>query len=182
MIIGIAGPSGAGKDTAAEYLAAKFRFSHISGGDVLRQIFVELGLEPTKPAIGDFAQLLRTHFGADAIIQAVIAMTKGKDTVVSGFRSPAETKVVQENGGLIIYIDAPEAVRHARILERARPGDPVDTEGLAALEAREASMNAAGENVAAMKETADIVIVNDGSAAELYSQLDAALKEKQLSE
>lgn len=175
MIIGIAGPSGAGKDTAAEYIQKRLNYRHISGGDVLRGVFAQLGLEATKPAIGDFAQLLRAHFGAEAIIKAIIAMSNNENVIVSGFRSPAETKMVQENGGFIIYIDALPETRHQRMLLRARSGDPTTEQEFSELEARESSTESSGENVAAIKATADVLISNDSSADDLYKELERVL-------
>ncbi len=63
MIIGITGPAGAGKDSAADYLAKKMDAPHISGGDLLRELLRGMGLDPKKSAIGDFGTFLRTHYG-----------------------------------------------------------------------------------------------------------------------
>ncbi|MFZ1301463.1 MAG: nucleoside monophosphate kinase [Candidatus Microsaccharimonas sp.] len=175
MIIGIAGPSGAGKDTAAEYIQQKLGYRHLSGGDVLRQIFTQLGLEPTKPALGDLAQLLRKHYGAESVIKSVIKMAGGDNVIVSGFRSSKETEALQAKGGVIVYIDAPAELRHERILERARPGDPQTNEELTALDEREANLASTGENVLAIKETANFVIVNDSSIKVLQQALDGIL-------
>jgi dephospho-CoA kinase len=176
MIIGIAGPSGAGKDTAAAYVENKLHYQHISGGNVIREIFIQLGLEPTRPAVGDFAQLLRKHFGADAIVKAIIAMSNDKNVIVSGFRSPLETKVVQDNGGIIIYIDALPEVRCQRILLRSRPGDPTTTEEFSDLDARESGADSSGENVGSIKATADIVIANNGSVEDMHGELERILR------
>lgn len=48
MIIGITGPIGAGKHTAAVYIEKTCGFVHVSGGDIIREMLRSLKLEPTK--------------------------------------------------------------------------------------------------------------------------------------
>lgn len=173
MIIAITGPAGSGKDTVADYIAKKLNIPHVSGGDILRDMLTSLGLDPKKSALGPFGTFLRSQYGPDIIFQRVLAQTNGgQDLVNSGLRSLSEASAVKEKSGQIVYIDAPETTRHDRIVSRQRAGE-VDAGLLKQLDKQEsASRLIVGENLIKVKAMADTIIVNDGSLAELYKELD----------
>ncbi|MDB5161691.1 MAG: hypothetical protein JWM52_199 [Candidatus Saccharibacteria bacterium] len=173
MIIGITGPAGSGKDTSAQYIVDHFNISHVSGGDILREMLSSIGLEPKKPAVVAFGAFIRHQYGGGEVARR--AIEKGgehQNVMYSGFRSPAEAEAVLSRSGKIIYIDAPTEVRYDRIAERARDGDPVTDESLKAQDQREFLTGAAeNENLPAVKAMASIVIVNDGTLEDLYQKL-----------
>lgn len=177
MIIAITGPLGAGKDTAAEYLAEKMNGVHVSGGDVLREMIVSLGLEPKKAALGDFGTFLRTHYGQDAVTKQI--QRKGASSehlVASGFRSPVEAESWKERGAIILYISAPDTLRHTRVGTRGRDHDTFTQDDLKKLDQQEfASRAAMAENLTVVKDMADATVENDGSIEELYAKLDEFL-------
>ncbi len=174
MIIGITGPAGSGKDTSAHHIADHFNIFHVSGGDILREMLTDTGLEPKKAALGPFGVFVRQMYGADEIARRVLKKSEGHEHVLySGFRSQAEAEAVHAHGGVIVYIDAPSTLRHVRIGERAREGDDVDKKSLDALDAQESTPGAIeNENLAAVKAIADTIIMNDGSIEDLYAKLD----------
>lgn len=178
MIIGITGPAGAGKDTAADYVAEKIGTKHVSGGDVLREMLQTLGLEPKKSALGNFGTFLRTHYGQNFVPEMAERKAEGSTHLVySGFRALAEAKGLQEKGGVVLYIDAPDELRYARILSRRREHDTLAVADLKKLDEQErSSTEALSENLTAVREVADIVIMNDGTEDELHAKLDAAIE------
>jgi dephospho-CoA kinase len=174
MIIGITGTLGAGKDETAEYIAKVLKVSHVSGGNTLRELLVKMGLEPKKSVLGPFGEFLRNNYGGDTV--AKLALEHAEDTtgaVYSGFRSLPEAQAVKDRGGIIIYVDAPAAIRHKRIISRLRAGDTATSEELTRLDRREQDSGIAmGENLVAVKALVDVTIINDGTRGELYRQLD----------
>jgi cytidylate kinase len=48
MLITISGPAGSGKSTAAEALAERLGYEHVSGGAVFREVAAERGLSPLE--------------------------------------------------------------------------------------------------------------------------------------
>lgn len=179
MIIGVTGPLGAGKDTAADYIASKIGGLHVSGGDVLRDLLRDMGLEPKKSALGDFGTFLRTHFGANIITDMVEKRGEGYDhLVVSGFRSPVEAAERKRRGGIIVYIEAPDHIRHARIKSRQRAHDDIAKHRLASLDKQEhSSTSALAENLNEVRAMSDVIIVNAGSIEELQKKLDAFIEQ-----
>jgi dephospho-CoA kinase len=174
MNIGITGPLGAGKDTAADYLAKKINGKHISGGDILREMLTTIGVEPKKSALGDFGTFLRTHYGKDFITNRYYEMVEaGQHLIANGFRSVVEAEGHKAHGALILYIDAPDTLRHARVGSRGRSDDSAHADDLKRLDAQEhASTAAMAENLGTVRHLADVVIMNDGTLEELHAKLD----------
>ncbi len=179
MNIGITGPLGAGKDTAAKYIAEKINGKHISGGDMLRDMLTTLGVEPKKTALGDFGTFLRTHYGKDFITNRYYQMVEeGEHLIANGFRSVVETEGHKAHGALIVYIDAPDALRHTRVSSRGRNHDSVHADDLKKLDEQEhASTAVMAENLGAVRHLADVVIMNDGSLEQLHAKLDDFITE-----
>jgi dephospho-CoA kinase len=177
MIIAITGPAGAGKDIAAEYVTQRLGAQHVSGGDVLRSMLSEIGLEPKKSAIGDFGTFIRTHYGIDAILLKVLEMAKNSEHLVnSGFRSPAEGLLIHQHGGKILYIDAPVELRHERISARNRGDEDISLEALREQDKKEYdSKHPMAENLTAVKKMADDIVMNDRSLQELNKKLDTII-------
>lgn len=178
MIIGISGPAGAGKDTAASYITQRLGIEHISGGDVLRNMLSELGLKPTKNAVSDFGTFLRQHYGADFIIRAVIAKTQNADDFInSGLRTVEECQIIQANGGKVMYIEAPSSLRYQRITNRNRGGEQTDIQSLQKQDEKEANAGVElAENLNAVRSIADDIVMNDASIEALREQLEVILK------
>lgn len=181
MLIGITGPTGAGKDTAAEYLSSLLKIPHISGGDTLRKMLSQAGLDPIKTAIGDFGTFLRTHYGSDIVIKTAITNTSTKEIIFSGFRAPVEAQAIHDLGGKIIYIDAPTDARYLRVANRHKTHEVTDMGTLKQIDQQEhASNHPLAERLNDVRDMADVVIVNDQDLASLYKKLDdyaASLKD-----
>ena len=178
MVIGVTGPLGAGKDTAADYIASSLGATHVSGGDILRDMLRNMGLEPKKSALGDFGTFLRTHYGGDVIPRLADANAKdAKYLVYSGFRSRVEA-LDRKARGVVLYIDAPLELRYARVENRQRDHDSAHLEDLKKLDHQEHRSTAPmAENLEAVKEIADVVIVNDGTLEQLHAKLDEFIAE-----
>lgn len=173
MIIGITGQAGAGKDVGAAYIAGKLGIPHVSGGDVIRGMLSSIGLEPTKTATVNFGLYLRTNYGPDAVANRALQKAEGKSFVYSGFRAIAEAQFAKNNG-VLIYVDAPENLRHDRIIERSREGDLLDKDALKLNDQKEQkpAQTKEDEDIEAVKAMADYIILNDGTLEEYYRKLD----------
>src|SRR3989344_1809192 len=166
-LIGLAGSHASGKDTVAHYLVEKHGFFHVSTGDIVRDEAMKRYGSIERPVLYKMANEIRQTEGHDATSRmALKRFEKVKNQysglVVSGFRAAAEAQIIKDNGGIIIFTDAPEQIRYERLKERARV-----EEGSLSFEEfkkREETENGGVDpafDISAIKSIADFVITND---------------------
>lgn len=179
MIIGICGPSGAGKDTAGAMLEHELGYTHVSGGDILREMLSSLGLEPKKTALGPFGEFIRANYGLEPLFERVMQKGRGgNNIVVTGFRAPDEARLIQAQGGLVIYVDANADIRYERIVARSRAADAISREDFMKVDRQEQSgSKGTDQNLTVIKELTDVIaVVNEGTVEELAEKIRAAVK------
>ncbi|MFC6835166.1 (d)CMP kinase [Halomarina ordinaria] len=112
MLITVSGPAGSGKSTAAAALAEALDYEHVSGGDIFRSVAAERDLTPLE--------LNRLAEEDDAI-------DRDLDRRQRDLASEAEDVVLESRlagwmagdyADLRLWLDAPPAVRAARIADR----------------------------------------------------------------
>src|SRR3982751_5675275 len=155
-LVGITGPSGAGKDSSANYLAELLKIPHISGSETIKNMLRAAGLPVTKSSVRNFSIFLRAQFGPDVIIVRVLSSAKTPGLITSGFRTYAEAQIIKDRGGIIIYIDASKGTRYQRVATRNRQGDPLTNDKFIEIDMREQNGDTASdENLSKVKEIAD---------------------------
>lgn len=175
-IIGLSGTNGAGKDTVGGLLAEKCGYLFISVTELLREEVRSRGLPVERQHLRAVSTEWRQQFGLAVLVDRAVDMfgtaNKGVYTgvVIASLRNPYEADRVHELGGMVVWVDADPHVRYERVRAnaavRARGGEDDKTyEQFLAEEAAEmhGSGNAAGLDMSAVKERADVVILNDAS-------------------
>ncbi len=174
--------NGSGKGVAVDHLSRR-GFRAFSLSDVIRDELAARGVAETREAMIELGRELREQGGVDALARRAAAQLEpGADYVIDSIRHPAEVAALGECGDsfTLVWIQASPAVRLARMRARGRPGDPQTIERLSELEARETdSTNAAGQQLHAVRDLADVVLENEGSLDDFCSMVDAALERLQ---
>lgn len=160
-LIGIAGSFASGKDTVAHALEADYGFTHVSTGDMVREVAQRERGSIERPVLFEVADEHRHRDGAGVFV--VHALEKPRPLVITGIRSLGEAKALKQAGGTLLFIDAPAAVRYERMQARHR-----DTETELTLEQFEANERKewhSGEtdadfNLRDVKAMADVVMDN----------------------
>lgn len=180
-IIGIAGTNGAGKDTLADLRFEQKGALKVSLSDILR-------VEATKRGLGHDRENLRMistewgrKFGAAAL--SVMTLENYWETQtdertglsIVSIRRPAEAKVIQDNNGMIFWIDADRRTRYNRVKDgkRGRAEDMVSYEEFCADEDAElypGSKDPFLVNMSAVRAMADERILNDFSSELEYEK------------
>lgn len=127
QFVGLSGTQGAGKDECARHLVSKHNFLHVSTGDMLRDVARQEGLDLERLTLTELGVRLRKEYGSQGVLVAK-AVEKWHDeadnypggVVVSGLRTVGEAQEVIARVGLLLFVDAPVALRHARIVGRQR--------------------------------------------------------------
>ena len=181
-VIGIAGTFASGKDTVARHLVAKFGYTHISTGDILREETRRRYGSIERPLLHKFADELRHTEGAGALVERGLAAYRrdpqGRGVLFTGLRSLGEAKAIKAAGGTMLFIDAPLEARYRRMQFRKRDNETMIS--LQDFKAREAAEWHEGDDDAAfnlrdLKATAYKVIENTGSRARFIQAAERAL-------
>lgn len=186
-IIGVAGTNGAGKDAVGNFLAQKHNYLFVSVSDLIRAELRARGLGVERENTRMLSAEWRREFGLSVLVDRAMAeFAKVQDryagVVMASLRNPAEPERIHELGGVMVWVDADPKVRYARVTKNARPGRDADDnktfEQFLAEEKIEmqGSGDAAALNMNAVRDQADIVLMNDGAdLAEFERQVETAL-------
>lgn len=172
------GHASGGKDTAAEYIASKYNFIHVSTGDLLRDYIEKNDLgEPTRDVMQTVANRLRAEYGADFLVIKAMASKSNKDIVISGLRNPSEARSIHDSGGKLIVVNASPEIRHARAELRNRPGDSLDFSAFTGQQrTEEDSDDPNAQNLNAVFALADEFIENNTTLEDLHTKIDKYMK------
>jgi dephospho-CoA kinase len=175
MIIGISGTLGSGKDTVAQYLAKK-GWQHISLSDLIRAEAKKRGIGWDRDSLRNFANLLKTEQGGDALAKIAVKQKKKANFVISSVRKPEEVEYLRSIPSFkLLYVDAPIKLRYKRIITRARVGDTkLSLQDLKKQEQTEMS-GKSSQVLSYCKDHADLTIDNSKSLKYLYKQMDKVL-------
>lgn len=128
FIFGIAGPSLSGKDIAAEYLAKRFKLTHIKLGDIVREEAEKRHLTSTKLNLREVGNDMRASFSPSILADTALRRYKHNKKehnglIISDIRHPSEARAIEKANGILFYIDATQSTRYARSQTRMEPED-----------------------------------------------------------
>jgi dephospho-CoA kinase len=183
-LIGLAGTAGAGKDSAADILAKTFGMQNLSSGDALRAITryvyrLQPNFNPVRDQLYEVGNHIRTQVNPAALVQLCILQAQVLNidrAVISGLRSMGEAQAVRDAGGIIVCIDAEAHIRYNRMFARGRDAETDKTlEEFLEQDAREnrgISDLGPGRGIKAITDSADVVIMNNGTIEALQLELN----------
>jgi len=115
----LAGPAGSGKSTVAAILVGEFGFWRVSMGDIVRRECVRMGLDPTRRNLQSAGDVLRGSVPHRlAAVAADTAARMRGPVVIEGVRLAAEARYLADRGYIGVRVEAPDALRMARIAAR----------------------------------------------------------------
>ena len=181
-IIGIAGTNGAGKDTLGELLVERCGYKFVSVSDILRAELTKQGVPHEREHLSNLSTKWAREHGPGVLsaktIEAYVEEEEAegyKGLAIGSIRRPAEAYIVQEEGGLVFWVDADQKTRYGRISAgaRGRVTDMLPFEEWAAEEDRE--MNPGTDdptvlNMSATRDTCDETIMNDFATQDEYRE------------
>ena len=173
-IIGISGTNCSGKDTLAGYLAKNFGYTHISTGDICRDLAMELYGNIERETLQKVGPEYKTKYGAGVFVE--LALKQPCPVAICGIRSMGELKVIKKAGGVMVFINADAKLRYDRMKKRARDAEANKSfKEFMELDEREidAGPTDADFKVGEINRTADIHLDNSG---DLDDFLDSAIQ------
>ena len=121
---------------------------------------------------------MRRIGGPGILAEMLLERLSGDDAVIDSIRTPGEVEALREREDFIlIEVRAGTEARWQRAKSRARTGDISDKETFFANEEKEAvAKDESGQALNATAAMADLMLVNDGSIEDLYSDLEEMLE------
>lgn len=181
-IIGIAGTNGAGKDTLGELLAERCGYKFVSVSDILRAELTKQGIPHEREHLRALSTRWANEYGPEILsiktIDAYVEEEKRegyKGLAIGSIRRPAEAQAVQAEGGKVIWVDAERQLRYERLQlsNRGRHEDMKPFDEWTRQEDLEMSPlenDPGANNMAGVRDIADIVIENNFASYEEYKQ------------
>ena len=175
IVLGVAGMPGAGKGTFRE-IVQEMGYPVVVMGDEIREETKQRNLRPTPENLGMIMLKLREEEGPAAIAKRCIPkMEKAKEKfVVEGIRSLHEVDEFKKHfpNFTLVAIHASPETRFRRLFQRKRSDDPKRWETF-----RERDLRELDVGIGAAIATADRMIVNEESKAQLKRKTREVLKE-----
>ncbi len=176
VLLGISGTDGAGKGTVVDYLVTHHGFTHYSSRSIILEEIQKQGLPETRSQMRLTANELRARYGNDFLVtEALKKITAAGVTkaIVESIRAVAEAETLKQVGGVLLAVDADQAIRFERVQARRSETDQVTFEQFVEQEALEKNdPDPHGMQKARVMEMADYTIMNSGSIAELETAIE----------
>lgn len=169
MNIGICGPLGAGKTTAAKYFYHTYGWSYLRYSEVLAEMSAETA--PNRRRLRQSGWDIMSHGLQSSLNQKLLSkMECDIDYVIDGLRHPLDYESLHDRPPFILlYIDASPKIRWRRLKSR---------DGLRTWEHfSRANTHPVESHLSILKEKAYKILHNEGSIPELHAELDATFRE-----
>jgi dephospho-CoA kinase len=170
-LIGLTGTNGAGKGEAAAFFITR-GYAYFSLSDILRDELRDRGEPVTRDNLIRTGNALRERFGPDVLARRAMAKISCP-AVIDSIRNTHEVAFLRRQEGFVLLaIDAPLAVRFARVGARGRDESAADLESFRKKEDQERVGGATAQQLAACMAAADRLILNDGTLPEFHRKLE----------
>lgn len=172
-LIGLTGTNGAGKGEAAVYFVAR-GYAYFSLSDVIRDELRERGEPASRDNLIRTGNELRDRFGPDVLAQRTMdKIGRTGRAVIDSIRNTREVDLLRRQEGFVLLaIDAPIALRFARVAVRGRDESAGDLEAFRKKEEEERAGGATAQQLEACMAAADRLIINDGTIPEFHRKLE----------
>lgn len=173
-IIGLTGTNGSGKSEVAAYFKAR-GYTYLSLSDILREELRLQGLDITRDNLIRAGNDLRETQGPDILARRTMAKVAGP-TVIDSIRNSHEVDFFRKQKDFFfIAVDAPLELRHQRVTARGRDESASTLEEFRKKEEEEMAGGRTGQQLSACMAMADLLIINDGTIAELNCKLEGLI-------
>lgn len=189
-LLGLSGTNGSGKDSLGGILAERYSYWFISVTELLREECKKRGLPIERENLRTISAEWRRLYGGGVLVDKAIEAYKARrlagesynGLVMASLRNPIEADRLHELGGRLVWVDADPRIRYARIQKNAASRGRIEEDSKTFeqfLAEEQAEMHppqgadAAVLNMAAVKQRADITILNDTGDLETFAA-DAA--------
>jgi dephospho-CoA kinase len=182
-VVGLTGTICSGKETVKEIIKKKVNCYYVTISDIIRaEVEKKKGVLDRK-ILQDMGNEMRKNYGNHILAMLAIEyLNRDKEMIViDGIRNPGEVDYLRKKFGnnfKLIAVDAAPEIRFERILKRGQKSDPKTWEEFVVMDERDKGKNEPeyGQQVGKCIQTADFVVMNDGTLEELENKLNEVIK------
>ena len=172
--IGIIGPIGAGKDTAADYLSARLHIPSYQISSPIKEICQQQGIEPTRENLIELGTKLANEHGDGYLAKYIIEKSPAFSIVV-GMRQLGQIKyLIQHTSFTLIAVNASLAHRFERATARGELGEAKTVKEFETNELRENRPPRVQRLFECMK-LANYTVLNNDTISDLHKKLDTII-------
>ena len=176
ILLGITGTDGSGKGTVVDYLVKHKGFTHYSARTLFIEGLTQQGRELTRANMRLIANEMREEHGDDFLVTYYlkkIEEEKAENVIIESIRALAEAKTLKVHGGILLAVDADQALRYERVQERRSESDRVTFEEFKAHEDLEINdPDPHGMQKQKVIDMADYTILNNDTHEALESAIE----------
>ena len=173
-VIGLCGRAGAGKSTIVSIVKECFpEMPVVSTGDAARQILVDRGIEVSHRNLQEITREILAARGKDFISFVFDHIDRNSSvTLVDALRRVEDVDCINRTYGppTVMSVFAPEDIRFARLIARARPSDALDRASFKELCSLENEWG-----IDKLSRLAQIEVINVGTYLELRQQVESKI-------
>lgn len=162
-----------GKGTAAKYLVEKHKAKSFRFSTIVRDVLSRLYLEHSRQNMSHISTVLRENFGEELFAKVMATDVQNATeniVVVDGARRLADVEHLKKIAGFkLVAIVAEAKIRYERLVARGENPDDKNKTWKQFLQDHELETEA---SIPALMKMAEVVVDNNGSAEQLYEQLD----------
>jgi len=179
--IGLTGYMGSGKGEIAKLLE-KRGYKYISLSDLVREEATKRGLEHTRENLQKIGNELRDQSGAGVLgmkVRETVEQAKDSKWIIDGIRNPGEEAELRKLRDFqMVGVTAPAWIIVQRVKDRNRPGTVLKQEAILERLEKEKGMGEKeeGQQVRKCLESADFVILNEGTLEDLEKKFEHFMK------
>lgn len=178
LVIGLIGPGGSGKDTAASYIKKKYKAEEFRFSYILVEALKIFDIEISRSNLAWLMNILKKKFGEDILTKAlkrnIERISRSRVIVINGMRLPSDYKFLRSfKYNKLIFLDVPIRLRWQRVRNRKEKTD--DQVSFGDFKKQCAAINE--KFITKLGKRADFVIINDKGIKKFYSDIDRVMKE-----
>lgn len=177
LILGFVGEISCGKSTATEYLKNKYSAVTFKFSDSLRDVASRMQIEQSRANLQLLSTILRQNFGEDLLSKILAEDVRNADAkiiITEGIRRPSDIEYLKNVPGFkIIAVKTDPRIRFERLTQRS---ENVDDKNKTWEEFQKDGLQEAELQIKAVMDQADFTLDNNGSAEDLYVQIDTLME------
>ncbi|PIV09706.1 hypothetical protein COS31_01850 [Candidatus Roizmanbacteria bacterium CG02_land_8_20_14_3_00_36_15] len=183
VYVGVVGQIACGKGVLVDYLIKKLGFVSFSLSSILHDELEKKEIQEfTRKTLQDMGDRLRKRYGDDILARRAIKILKKQKqhhVAIEGIRNPGEIEFLKKNPSFILIgVKAKRELRFKRLLQRAKPWDPLNWNDFVRVDRRDLGVGQkkSGQQVGKCLAYCDYVLTNNKDPKDFHRKVKELMR------